>query len=126
MRSLLIGSVLLALALGVELIAGEEMKQVAVKTTIGEGADQEVTKIYDSDWTKLVQITLRNGKTLERHSAKEAVTIQCISGEGTLVLEGSRIPLKAGVIVPLEPNVPHSVETPEAVSVLVTRFPGAP
>lgn len=96
---------------------------IAIALTIGEGPDQEVTKLYETEWTKLVQITLRNGKTLATHSAKEAVTIQCVSGEGVLVAGEERIALKPGVIVPLEPNVPHSVEAKPALSLLVTRFP---
>ena len=120
-RSLLAGVVLSLL--GAFGATGEEpMTTVAMATTIGEGSDQEVAKLYESGWTKLVQITLRNGKTLATHTAKEAVTIQCVSGQGDLVLGEQRIALTPGVIVPLEPNVPHAVEAKPAVSVLVTRF----
>lgn len=121
-KSATLASILLSLLLGLGAAAEETMKSVAMATTIGEGSDQEVTKLYESPWTKLVQITLRNGKTLSAHSAKEAITIQCVSGEGTLVLGDERIALTPGVIVPLEPNVQHAVETKSAVSVLVTRF----
>jgi quercetin dioxygenase-like cupin family protein len=104
-------------------IAAEEPMQVHLATTIGEGPDQEVKKVYQGAWTQLMQITLRNGKPLATHQAKEAVTIQCISGEGTLVVDGgSRIALTPGVVVLLEPNVAHAVESAPAVSVLVTRF----
>ena len=102
--------------------SGGEMKQIEVETAIGEGTDQQVDKLYENQWTRLVQITLRNGKTLESHSAKEAVTIHCVAGEGTLVLPDRGVSMKPGVIVPLEPNIPHSVQTGESVSVLVTRF----
>lgn len=98
------------------------MKSVSMTTTIGEGSDQEVAKLYENAWTKLVQITLRNGKTLAGHSAKEPVTIQCVSGEGVLVIGEERVALKPGVVVPLEANVAHAVEAKPAVSVLVTRF----
>ena len=125
MTKTVLASILLSLLLGLSAGAEETMKSVAMATTIGEGADQQVTKLYESPWTKLVQITLRNGKTLSTHSAKEAVTIQCVSGEGTLVLGDERIALTPGVIVPVEPNVPHAVETKAAVSVLVTRFTAA-
>lgn len=101
----------------------EETMRVAMDIAIGEGPDQEVRTLHQNDWTKLVQITLRNGKPLNRHLAREAVTIQCVSGNGVLVAgDGERISLTPGVIVPLEPGVPHSVEAVPAVSVLVTRF----
>jgi quercetin dioxygenase-like cupin family protein len=104
-------------------IAAEETMQVQLATTIGEGPDQEVRKLHQGAWTQLMQITLRKGKPLSAHQAKEAVTIQCVTGEGTLVLGGSeRIALTPGVLVLLEPNVPHAVESAPEVSVLVTRF----
>ena len=104
-------------------IAAEETMQVQLATAIGEGPDQEVKKLHQGAWTQLMQITLRNGKPLTTHQAKEAVTIQCVSGEGTLVVDGrERIALTPGVVVLLEPNVPHAVESAPEVSVLVTRF----
>ena len=122
MSKSLLAALLFAVLVGPVTGAAEPMKPVAMATTIGEGSDQEVAKLYESAWTKLVQITLRNGKTLSAHEAKEAITIHCVSGEGVLVLGEQRIALTPGVIVPLEPNVPHAVEATPAVSVLVTRF----
>jgi quercetin dioxygenase-like cupin family protein len=113
-------TLVLSLALG--LAADEPLQSVSMPTVIGEGTDQEVTKLYESPWTRLVQITLRNGKTLATHKAAEPVTIQCVSGKGTLKVGETRIALEPGVIVPLEPNVAHAVESSPAVSVLVTRF----
>ena len=115
-------TIVLSLFIGMGSYAEETMKSVSMTTTIGEGSDQEVAKLYENAWTKLVQVTLRNGKTLAEHSAKEPVTIQCVSGEGVLVIGEERVALKPGVVVPLEANVAHAVEAKPAVSVLVTRF----
>ena len=122
MSKIVLATVVLFLFGGVGAAAEDTMKSVAMTTTIGEGTDQEVVKLYENAWTKLVQITLRNEKTLAAHTAKEAVTIQCVSGTGVLVAGEERIALTPGVIVPLEPNVTHAVEAKPAVSVLVTRF----
>ncbi len=122
MAKLLLATIVLSLFVGPGTHAEETMNPVALTTTIGEGSEQEVTKVYENAWTKLVQITLRHGKTLANHTAPEAITIHCVSGEGVLVLGEKRIALTPGVIVPLEPNVPHAVESKPAVSVLVTRF----
>lgn len=120
-RSMLVAFLLAAL-LAIP-TAAEEPMHVRLQTTIGEGPDQEVTKLHDGAWTGLVQITLRNGKPLTTHQAKESVTIQCVGGEGTLVVEGGeRIALTPGVVILLEPNVAHSIESSPEVSVLVTRF----
>ena len=98
------------------------MQFVTMETGVGEGPDQQVVKLHENAWTRLAQVTLRNGKTLAPHTAKEAVTIQCVSGSGVLVVGEERIPLATGVIVPLEPGVLHAVEAKPAVSLLVTRF----
>lgn len=98
------------------------MKFVTIVSSAGEGPDQDIVKLYETVWTRILQVTLRNGKTLAPHAAKEAVTIQCVSGEGVLIVGEERIPLVAGVIVPLEPGATHSVEAMPGVSVLVTRF----
>ena len=105
-------------------IAAEDTKQILLATTIEEGPDLEVKKLHQGEWSQLTQITLRNSKPLATHQAKEAVTIQCVSGKGTLVVDGgNRIALTPGVVVLLEPNVAHAVESAPEVSVLVTRFP---
>ena len=127
MSKTILATVVLSLFLTAGLAAEEPMQHVTMTTTIGDGPNQSVEKLHENEWTKLVQITIRNGATLAKHAAKEPVTIQCVSGSGTLVIGETRIPLTAGVIVPLEPNVEHAVESSPAVSVLVTRFltPGA-
>jgi quercetin dioxygenase-like cupin family protein len=114
--------VVLSLFSAIGAIAEEPMNHAVLQTTIGEGPNQSVDKLWENAFTKLVQITLRNGAVLAKHTAKEPITIQCVSGEGTLVLGETRIALKPGIVVPLEPNVEHAVESSPAVSVLVTRF----
>ena len=125
MRNTILAGLLLSLSLAPMMTAEEPMKAVTLETTIAEEAgvnDQQVAKLFENSWTKLWQITLRNGKTLAAHMAKEQVTIQCISGSGVLVVGEERIELKPGVIVPLEANISHAVESKPAVSILVTRF----
>jgi quercetin dioxygenase-like cupin family protein len=122
MRTNLVATILLLVAIAPLRAAEGTMKSVTVQTVIREGEDQEVVKVFESTWTRILQITLRNGKTLSSHAAKEPVTIHCISGEGVLVLGEERITLRPGVMVPLEADVIHAVEAKPAVSLLVTRF----
>ena len=123
----ILATFMLSLVFAANVAAEEPVQRITMTTTIAEGANQSVEKLHENEWTKLVQITIRNGATLAKHAAKEPVTIQCVSGKGTLVIGEARIDLVPGVIVPLEPNVEHAVESRPAVSVLVTRFlaPGA-
>ena len=122
MRTAALAAILLAMSAASPMRAEETMKTMTIATAIQAGEEQEVVKVYETTWTRILQITLRNGKTLSAHTAKEPVTIHCISGEGVLVVGEQRIELKAGVIVALEPNVTHAVEAKPAVSLLVTRF----
>jgi quercetin dioxygenase-like cupin family protein len=122
MRITILAAVLLSLTFAATTRAEESMQSVTLETTIGAGPDQQVAKLYETSWTKLWQITLRNGKTLAAHVAKERVTIHCVSGKGTLVIGESRIDLVPGVVVPLDANVSHAVESNPAISILVTRF----
>jgi quercetin dioxygenase-like cupin family protein len=126
MRTAALATILLAMLAASSLGAEETMKTMTIATAIQAGEEQEVVKVYETTWTRILQITLRNGKTLSAHAAKEPVTIHCISGEGVLVVGEERIDMKAGVIVALEPNVTHAVEAKPAVSLLVTRFLPAP
>lgn len=122
MSKSILATVVLSLFVAAGTAAEETMQHVTMNTSIGEGPNQSVEKLYESEWTKLVLITIRNGATLAKHAAKEPVTIQCVSGRGTLVAGDQRFELEPGVIVPLEANVEHAVEASPAVSVLVTRF----
>lgn len=126
MRTAALATILFAMSATSPMRAEEAMKTMTIATAILAGEEQQVVKVYETTWTRILQITLRNGKTLSAHAAKEPVTIHCISGEGVLVVGEQRIEMKPGVMVALEPNVTHAVEAKPALSLLVTRFLPAP
>lgn len=102
------------------------MKQVPLKTAIGEGKDQQVDMLFDGPRRKLMQITLRNRALLARHSVPVPITIQCVAGGGTLTAGEDRqsIALTPGTLVTIEPNVVHEIQASPSVSILLTRFTG--
>lgn len=102
------------------------MKVLSLQTNSGEGKDKQVDMLFEGPRRKLVQITLRNGAILNRHSAAVPITIQCVSGSGTLLAgdAGESAALSPGVLVTLEPNVPHEIHARPAVSILLTQFKG--
>ena len=102
------------------------MKQVALKTAIGDGKDQQVDLLFDGPRRRLMQITLRNRALLARHSVPVPITIQCVAGSGTLTAGEDRqsIVLSPGTLVTIEPNVVHEIQASPAVSILLTRFAG--
>lgn len=102
------------------------MKQLPLQTTIGEGKDRQVELLFEGPRRKLIQITLRNGAVLARHSAPVPITIQCIAGAGTLFVGESResVAWQPGAFVTLEPGVVHEIQASPAVSFLLTQFTG--
>jgi quercetin dioxygenase-like cupin family protein len=100
------------------------MDVLALQSTIEPGADEQVVPLFTGPRRALVQITLRNGATLEAHKAAVPITIHCVAGSGTLTVSGpaAAVPLKPGVLVTLEPDVVHEVVAAPSVSILLTRF----
>jgi quercetin dioxygenase-like cupin family protein len=125
---LFLGLILLAgmLLLG-SLIAGNKggnMQVIKLRTDIGEGQNKQIEVLFEGPKRKLVQITLRHEAILESHSAPEPITIQYLSGKGTLVVGDKKetVQLEPGVLVTIEPNIMHEIKSHPAVSVLLTRF----
>lgn len=102
------------------------MKQLPLQTTIGEGKDRQVDLLFEGTRRKLIQITLRNGAILAKHSAPVPITIQCIAGEGTLFAGEARemVALEPGALVTIEPTIVHEIQANPAVSILLTQFIG--
>lgn len=102
------------------------MKQLPLKTTIGEGKDKQVELLFEGPRRKLIQITLRNKAVLAKHTAPVPITIQCMAGEGTLSVGDPHetVALKPGTYVTIEPDVIHEIHSAPAVSILLTQFVG--
>lgn len=99
------------------------MTVLPLQTDIGPGTDKQVVSLFTGQGRKLVQITLRNGATLEAHKAPVPITIHCVAGTGMLTVSGQpAVALKPGVLVTLEPGVVHEVVAAPSVSILLTQF----
>jgi quercetin dioxygenase-like cupin family protein len=94
---------------------------------VGEGKEREVETLLADRWRKLVIIRLRRGALLADHSAKFPITVQALAGKGILRVSGAEYPLAAGVIVPVDAQIVHSVQGDPDLAILVTFFrrPGA-
>jgi len=104
----------------------EHYKVLDIKNEINSGKDKEIKMLFEGERRKIVQLTLRNGKNLEGHSAKEPIVIQCVAGEGELIIknaeESNTIKLLPGTFVTVESNVMHDVIAKSFVSILLIRF----
>jgi len=101
-------------------------KVIDVTNEIADGKEKEVNLLFEGERRKIVQLTLRNGKNLEGHSAKEPIVIQCVAGEGELIIkndeENNTIKLLPGTFVTIESNVIHDVIGKPSVSIVLIRF----
>ncbi|MBK7379088.1 MAG: hypothetical protein IPJ03_08785 [Ignavibacteriales bacterium] len=104
----------------------ESYKVIDVTNEIADGKEKEVNLLFEGERRKIVQLTLRNGKNLEGHSAKEPIVIHCVAGEGELIIkndeESSTIKLLPGTFVTVEANVVHDVVGKPSVSIVLIRF----
>ncbi len=121
-----VARIALALLLAASSTVAASMKRIPLQTTIPEGKDRQVDLLFEGPRRKLIQITLRNGAVLAKHTAPVPITIQGLAGKGTLFVGDEReaVALEPGVLVTLEPNVPHEIQASPAVSFLLTQFTG--
>lgn len=103
------------------------MKVIPLQTAIPAGKDRQVDLLFEGPRRKLIQITLRNGAVLAKHTAPAPIAIQGLAGKGTLFVghEREEVALEPGVLVTLEPNVLHEIQASPAVSFLLTQFTGS-
>jgi len=103
-----------------------DFKVLEIQTEIGEGKDKEVKVLFEGERRKIAQLTLRNEQRLESHSVEEPFILQCLSGNGELVIgdgeNAKSIGLSPGNYVTVEANVIHDVVSQPAISILLIRF----
>ena len=78
-------------------------------TDAGHGEAKEVEVLVDETHLKLATITLRDGESLPTHSTPVPATIQVVSGEGVITVEGEPMRVSAGSVVVLAPEAEHDV-----------------
>ena len=105
----------------------ETYKILSVKSEIGEGKDKELNVLLESGQMKIAQLTLRNCTTLNVHKVDVPILIQCLAGEGELIINDNEksesIKLISGITVSIEANIFHDVVASPAVSILLIKFP---
>jgi quercetin dioxygenase-like cupin family protein len=108
-------------------ISENRFKILPVKTNLSEGKEREIIALFEMNQRKIVQLTLRNGTRLESHKVNVPILIQCISGEGELLVPNNEtidvIKLEPGITVSLEPDILHEVVAKPAVSIMLIKFP---
>ncbi len=131
MKKLVVSTAIIGICLSIFTVVGvyvrgkeKNMHVLDLQKSIGAGKDKEIKPLFDGNRRKIVQITLRSNAVLEAHKAAEPITIQCIAGNGTLIVgdKKEKVELKEGVLVTIEPNIIHEIRSAPEVSILLTKF----
>ncbi|MFZ6032673.1 MULTISPECIES: hypothetical protein [unclassified Melioribacter] len=104
----------------------DHYKVLDIKNEINSGKDKEIKMLFEGERRKIVQLTLRNGRNLRWHSVPEPITIQCIAGEGDMLIKTENqtdtIKLLPDTFITLDPLVDHDIIGKPDVSILLIRF----
>ncbi|MCA9102622.1 MAG: cupin domain-containing protein [Planctomycetales bacterium] len=82
--------------------------------------NETTTAVVKTDTFEVLRLVVRADKPIPRHRAGGAVTVQCLSGRCTFVVDDVPQPLEAGSWLYLEPATPHAVASESAAVLLVT------
>ncbi len=89
------------------------------------GADKEVSELFNGPFRRLVEVRLQNNAVLARHHADVPITVYCVSGSGIFSagsdLEDSQ-DLHTGTRITLEAGVEHEVIADPELHILVSKF----
>jgi quercetin dioxygenase-like cupin family protein len=96
--------------------------EVVLPTRAGKGKPREHKELLDTPFVKLVSVTLRNGANLPAHAAKEAVTIQALSGSGVVKLGKTTEKLDPAHMVLIAPGAEHEIVPDGKELVLLVHY----
>lgn len=101
-------------------------KVIDIKNEIDSGKDKEIKMLFEGERRKIVQLTLRNEMNLKWHSVFEPITIQCIAGEGEMLINSEdqtdTLKLLPVTFITLDPLVDHDIIGKPSVSIILIRF----
>jgi quercetin dioxygenase-like cupin family protein len=90
-----------------------------------ERKDVNFREVWNDPQSVGVELKIRGGGVLARHSAMQPIKVLCLSGSGRFAageeLEAAA-DLHAGTVVALDAAVPHEVSAVSELHLLVTKF----
>jgi quercetin dioxygenase-like cupin family protein len=76
--------------------------------------------IWKDDLCQYSLFCLAANTEISEHTSTRNATVQVIEGDGTLTLNGERIPLKPGVFIFMAANAPHALEAASNLAFVLT------
>ncbi len=101
------------------------LKIIEFERIIASAKNKEATEIFNGPRRQIIQVNLRNGEILTKHTANEPITVLCLAGKGKFRagsnLEDEQL-LTTGTFLTLEAKIAHEVIAEPELSILVTKF----
>lgn len=82
-----------------------------------------ITVLADTGAARSVLFAFRSGQRLKEHRTSSQILVQVLRGRITFTAAGSEADVKAGTLLHLEANVPHSITARTNAVVLVVMTP---
>jgi quercetin dioxygenase-like cupin family protein len=81
--------------------------------------------LYNDDQVKLVLFGFSEGQELSAHTAPMPASIYFLKGEGSLTLGDEQMPVRAGSLAHMTPNLRHAIVAQTPLVMLLAMMKGA-
>ncbi|QBD83227.1 cupin domain-containing protein [Ktedonosporobacter rubrisoli] len=82
-----------------------------------------VQVLSDIDTARVVLFAFKAGQELKEHKTSSQILVQVLRGQVSFSATGTDVKLKAGMLIQLEANIPHSVVARTDAIMLLTMTP---
>jgi len=97
------------------------MKHTDLKSLANDAAAlPRSTTILQESGLRVLLLHLKPGERLPEHQARNAITVQCLSGEVRFASGEETVELKPGLLISLPPGAAHGLEAQNDALLLVT------
>ena len=102
-------------------------ERYAVLTALQEPLDAPVDSIvsrtvYNGEGVRIVHFAFAPGQELTEHTATREALIHVLEGEAVITLGDESVAARAGTLIRMAPNLPHSVQAQSPVRMLLTMI----
>ncbi len=101
--------------------------QFTLITALQEPLDAPVDSIvsrtvYNGEGVRIVLFAFASGQELTEHTSTRAALIHVLEGEAVITLGDEHVAARAGTLIRMAPNLPHSVQAQSPVRMLLTMI----
>jgi quercetin dioxygenase-like cupin family protein len=94
--------------------------EVDLQSVMIDGQDRHGVTLVREGGIVVVLVRLRQGASLNEHSAHGAATVQVLSGHAEVLVRGDTISAPTGRLIAFDAQVPHEVRALEDTTLLLT------